>query len=92
MARPRHFMLSSIVNRKFWEELIAQFPLIRHEPHIKKCLGGHKHTENKGITNASMIQHGQHRKQKYGGAETARQSHKLPNKIKENTQRRTATD
>jgi hypothetical protein len=30
----------------------------------------HKHTDNKGITNAALIQHGEHRKQKYGGAQT----------------------
>jgi hypothetical protein len=25
------------INKKFWDELIAYFPLIRHGPHRKQC-------------------------------------------------------
>jgi hypothetical protein len=33
-------------NRKFWEELIAYFPLILHGPHRKlKIRGIHRHTD-----------------------------------------------
>jgi hypothetical protein len=30
------FILSSIINKKFWEELIAYFPLTRHGPRRKR--------------------------------------------------------
>jgi hypothetical protein len=30
-----------MINKKFWEELIACFPLIRHGPHRKQLEGTH---------------------------------------------------
>jgi hypothetical protein len=36
-------------NKKFWEELIAYFPLIRHGPHRKRKKSGRRYTSSKVV-------------------------------------------
>jgi hypothetical protein len=43
-------------NKKFWEELIAYFPLIPHAPHIKTLGGRHRYRQQGDLIIGQDIQ------------------------------------